>query len=272
MNRITTLIPYFGGISNAPRQTDLNNVLKYFKLCYESISDISDLIMVSVCNDNDEELMDQIDFFNDNTCTICHLNIDPMFNPANMNRRFQSLIKSSPDIWDTEYVFFTESDQIVYIRDLQKLLSIIDANKNVYIVPQRFEQIERHRVQDRKDQFGVKDDRFLEFDGVLKEGDNIYTVANEPPYDKNRVMYNDEFYLNFEEGPAYGAAFLCHKDLFMKTEFTDSTYQPTETSAGHNLLYHPDSKCIKALDFYEFYVDHLSGFEFNTRTLQKAAE
>ena len=40
-------------------------------------------------------------------------------------------------------------------------------------------------------------------------------------------------------------------------------YQPTETTAGHDLLRTKDSICLKSKDFFYFHVDHLSGYEFN---------
>ena len=75
---------------------------------------------------------------------------------------------------------------------------------------------------------------------------------------------------------AYGGSWLCHQDLFKKVDFIDARYtvvqdgktgviefQPTEQTAGHDLLRTPDSICLKSKDFFYFHVDHLSGYEFN---------
>lgn len=256
MKKILTIIPYFGGVSNAPRQTELNNVLKYFKLCYGSVEKFSHNIIVSVSNVEDYETVSSLGL---DIEILKFYDIDPIFNPANMNRAVQQM-----NI-EEDYIFFTESDQIIYYKNLDLLLDTIDKDKNIYIVPQRFEQIPANRVQDRKDRFGVSDNRFITWRGLLWQDNNPYVVANDPAGDE--VEYDNTFYRNFQEGPAYGAAFLCHKDLFMKATFHDSFYQPTETSAGHDLLNIPESICLKTTDYFDFFVDHLSGWEFNTKTL-----
>ena len=37
MERFLAMTPYFGGISTAPRQTELDNVSRYFEKMYKSI-------------------------------------------------------------------------------------------------------------------------------------------------------------------------------------------------------------------------------------------
>ena len=125
-------------------------------------------------------------------------------------------------------------------------------------------------------------------------------VANEPvtspfrPSDGKMVKvnqvyeYDEHFYINPapatnwidspEYGQAYGAAFFCHRDLFNRVNFMDAKfkfthkgkkydieYQPTETTAGHDLLRTEKSICLKSKDFFYFHVDHLSGYEFNKK-------
>ena len=125
-------------------------------------------------------------------------------------------------------------------------------------------------------------------------------VANEPvissfrPSDGKMIKvnqvyeYNEHFYINPspatnwidspEYGQAYGAAFLCHRDLFNRVRFMDAKfeithggkkydiqYQPTETTAGHDLLRTEKSICLKSKDFFYFHTDHLSGYEFNKK-------
>ena len=111
---------------------------------------------------------------------------------------------------------------------------------------------------------------------------------SEKVFPVNQVYdYNDYFYVNPsahtthvdapEYGQAYGAAFLCHRELFNRVTFINARfmikgkdgkefpfdYQPTETTAGHDLLRTKDSICLKSKDFFYFHVDHLSGYEFN---------
>ena len=47
---------------------------------------------------------------------------------------------------EEDYIFFTESDQIIYYKNLDLFLDTIDKDKNVYIVPQRFEQIPANKT------------------------------------------------------------------------------------------------------------------------------
>jgi hypothetical protein len=258
VRKILTIIPYFGGISAAPRQTELNNVEKYFKLCYESVLPFSSNIVVSVANDADFETVKNFGYELD---IYKFTNIDPIFNPANLNRAAQQIEL------DHDFVYFTESDQIVYYRDLNYLLDTIEENKNLYIVPQRLEQIPAGKIEDRIMRFGTKKDRFVEFNGVLRKDNNPYVIANDPVGDEVEYNNDDMFYQNFNESSAYGAAFLCHKELFQRVKFHDSFYQPTETSAGHDILNTAGAICLKSYNPWEFNTDHLSGWEFNTKTL-----
>ena len=294
MKKFLAVIPYFGGTSSAPRQTELNNVLRYFEYTYSSLKPYMTKLIVSVCNDKDYETI--MPFSLNADIEVMRINdIDPIFLPANTVRFIQS------EGFDEEYIYFTESDQILYAQDINNLYKIIDYNKNVYIVPQRFEQIPRELVEARINKFeDTTENRFVEFEGALCENNNPYVVANEPvissfrPSDGKMVKvnqvyeYDEHFYINPapatnwidspEYGQAYGAAFLCHRDLFNRVKFMDAKfkfthkgkkydiqYQPTETTAGHDLLRTEKSICLKSKDFFYFHVDHLSGYEFNKK-------
>ena len=294
MKKFLAVIPYFGGTSSAPRQTELDNVLRYFEYTYSSLKPYMTKLIVSVYNDKDYETIRPFSLNAD--IEVMRINdIDPIFLPANTVRFIQS------EGFDEEYIYFTESDQILYVQDINNLYKTLDYNKNVYIVPQRFEQIPRELVQSRINKFeDTTEDRFVEFEGALCENNNPYVVANEPvtsafrPSDGKMVKvnqvyeYDEHFYINPapatnwidspEYGQAYGAAFLCHRDLFNRVKFMDAKfkfthegkkydieYQPTETTAGHDLLRTSKSICLKSKDFFYFHVDHLSGYEFNKK-------
>ena len=294
MKKFLAITPYFGGTSSAPRQTELNNVLRYFEYTYSSLKPYMTKLIVSVYNDKDYETIKPFSLNAD--IEVMRINdIDPIFLPANTVRFIQS------EGFDEEYIYFTESDQILYAQDINNLYKIIDYNKNVYIVPQRFEQIPRELVEARINKFeDTTENRFVEFEGAHRENNNPYVVANEPvisafrPSDGKMIKvnqvyeYNEHFYINPspatnwidspEYGQAYGAAFLCHRDLFNRVDFMDAKfeithegkkydiqYQPTETTAGHDLLRTEKSICLKSKDFFYFHVDHLSGYEFNKK-------
>jgi hypothetical protein len=294
MKKFLAVIPYFGGTSSAPRQTELNNVLRYFEYTYSSLKSYMTKLIVSVYNDEDYETLRPFSL-NADIELMRITDIDPIFLPANTVRSIQK------EGFDEECVYFTESDQIFYAQDINNLYKTIDYNKNVYIVPQRFEQIPRELVEARINKFeDTTENRFVEFEGALRENDNPYVVANEPVTSAfrssdgkmvkvNQVYeYDEHFYINPapatnwidspEYGQAYGAAFLCHRDLFNRVKFMDAKfkfthkgkkydieYQPTETTAGHDLLRTEKSICLKSKDFFYFHVDHLSGYEFNKK-------
>ena len=53
MKKFLAITPYFGGTSSAPRQTELNNVLRYFEYTYSSLKPYMTKLIVSVYNDED---------------------------------------------------------------------------------------------------------------------------------------------------------------------------------------------------------------------------
>ena len=301
MKKFLAITPYFGGTSSAPRQTELNNVLRYFEYTYSSLKPYMTKLIVSVYNDKDYETIRSFGL-NSDINIVRITDIDPIFLPANTVRLLQQ------QGFEEEYVYFTESDQIFYAQDINNLYETIDNDKNIYIVPQRFEQIPNELIQGRIDKYKeTTEGRFVEFDGALRENNNKYVVANEPVGPESEVErmfkgnvrgtstisanqvynYNEYFYVNPEPktnwidapeyGQAYGAAYLCHRDLFNRVTFIDSrfelktpdghpfieNYQPTETTAGHDLLRTKDSICLKSRDFFYFHVDLLSGYEWN---------
>ena len=301
MKKFLAITPYFGGTSRAPRQTELNNVLRYFEYTYSSLKPYMTKLIVSVYNDKDYETIRSFGL-NPDIEIVRISDIDPIFLPANTVRLIQQ------QGFEEEYVYFTESDQIFYAQDINNLYDTIDNDKNIYIVPQRFEQIPNELIQGRIDKYKeTTEGRFVEFAGALRENNHKYVVANEPVGEETEVErmfkgnvrgtstlqanqvynYDEHFYVNPSPktswidapvyGQAYGAAYLCHRDLFNRVTFIDSKfelktpegqpysmdYQPTETTAGHDLLRTEDSICLKSRDFFYFYVDHLSGYEWN---------
>ena len=302
MKKFLAITLYFGGVSSAPRQTELNNVLRYFEHTYSSLKPLMTKLIVGVYNDVDYNTLRPFQLNSD--IEIIKMTekggaeIDPIFLPANLVRYIQQRG------FDEEYVYFTEADQILYAQDWNNVYNIIDNDKNIYIVPQRFEQIPNEFIQARIDKYDcTTEERFVEFDGVHKENNNKYVVANEPvgPIQEvdrthgpekiptNQIYnYDEHFYVcpspstdyidAPEYGQAYGAAYLCHRDFFNRVGFIDArfefmkdgkphvmNFQPTETTAGHDLLRTEDAICLKSRDFFYFHVDHLSGYEFNKK-------
>ena len=290
-DKFIVVTPYFGGISSAPRQTELSNVTRYFVETYKNLKPLSNHFIVSVSNDNDYETVKNLGF----DIEILYVkDIDPIFLPANTSRIIQKRDFSE------NYMYYTEADQLLYAKDIYRILDTIEIDKNVYVVPQRFCQIPNEVIERRraryKDRNEDDDSRYVEFDGIDKEDDNKYCIecapwalATEetinanmsrkwsfmPGYDEERYdwfynkywnpAFNDHLYTNSINDEAYGGAYLCHMDLFKKVTFKDSDWQPTEHTAGHDLLATYNSMCLKTIDYYDFHIDHLSGYDFNKK-------
>ena len=181
MKKFLAVTPYFGGESSAPRQTELDNVLSYFEYMYSSLKPYMTRLIVSVYNDDDYETI-KLYGLNSDIDIIRIKDIDPIFLPANTMRIIQR------EGFDEEYIYFTESDQIFYTKDINNLYATIDNDKNIYIEPQRFEQIPNELIQGRIDKYKeTTEGRFVEFAGALRENNNKYVVANEPVGEETEV-------------------------------------------------------------------------------------
>ena len=165
MKKFLAVTPYFGGESSAPRQTELDNVLRYFEYMYSSLKPYMTRLIVSVYNDDDYETI-KLYGLNSDIDIIRIKDIDPIFLPANTMRIIQR------EGFDEEYIYFTESDQIFYTKDINNLYATIDNDKNIYLVPQRFEQIPHAAIPPRIEKYAdTTEGRFVEFEGALR-GDN----------------------------------------------------------------------------------------------------
>ena len=88
MKKFLAITPYFGGTSSAPRQTELNNVLRYFEYTYSSLKPYMTQLIVSVYNDKDYETIRSFGL-NSDINIIRITDIDPIFLPANTVRLIQ---------------------------------------------------------------------------------------------------------------------------------------------------------------------------------------
>ncbi len=86
MKKFLAITPYFGGTSSAPRQTELNNVLRYFEYAYSSLKPYMTKLIVSVYNQKDYEAIKHHGL-NPDIEIIRIENIDPIFLPANTSSK-----------------------------------------------------------------------------------------------------------------------------------------------------------------------------------------
>ena len=272
---VISIIPYFGGMSKfSPDHTQqaLDLRQKWFDYCLQSLKGFTHTFFIGCCNDKDYRLLQP--YRMSGNMSLIKFELDrPEHLPAYLAFEVQKMIKrpDAASISTLPYVYYTEMDQVFYTQNFEALTDILAKDKDVYIAPQRFEQIPRHKVEMRKKRFNVSSDRFVEFKGVFADN-NPYVVANEP---WKVSSYDDNFYVNEKGntnilddssyGGAYGAAYFTSKELFSKVQFTALDFQPTEQTGGHDLFRTKDSVCIKSKDLFLFHVDHLSGYEFNKK-------
>ena len=126
MKKFLAIAPYFGGVSSMyeganreRRRGDLNNVSLYFEKTYKSIEPYMTKLIVAVTNEDDYAAVEPFARYPDQRVEIMKITgIDPIFLPANMARIVQQ--------WDIteEYIYFTESDQMFYAKDIDNLFKI----------------------------------------------------------------------------------------------------------------------------------------------------
>tara|TARA_Y100000034_G_C6885649_1_gene406631 strand:- start:886 stop:1728 length:843 start_codon:yes stop_codon:yes gene_type:complete len=272
---VITIIPYFGGISRfSPDHTQqaLNLRKKWFDYCLQSLKGVTHTFFIGCCTDDDYNLLQP--YRMTGNISIIKFELDRAEHlPAHLAFEVQKMMRRSDaaPISILPYVYYTEMDQVFYAQNFESLTDVIVKDESAYIVPQRFEQVPRHKVEIRKKRFNVAEERFVEFKGDMCD-DNPYVVANEP---WKTTSYDDNFYINEKGnlnalddssyGGAYGAAYFTSKELFSRVQFTALDFQPTEQTGGHDLFRTTGSVCLKSKDFFFFHVDHLSGYEFNKK-------
>ena len=141
-----------------------------------------------------------------------------------------------------QYVLFTEADQIVHIRDTGRLVAVVD--DHCYAVPHRIER--DYKGANRHGQPRVR------FNGA------DYVVWNYPGEGETRPLLGDGFFAAPSRRIAYGAAWLAQAEAITKVDFLGPTHDP---------LAHPchalfgAMEAVKTTDVFEFFVEHLSGFD-----------
>jgi hypothetical protein len=149
----------------------------------------------------------------------------PWYIPSNLCRWAQ---KELPD--DIKYVYFTDSDQILYYKD--EVLNRVYGND--YLIPHRLEDVAPD---------GSSGHVIVEFGGKklailtgIPEGDGFY-------YPQGMI-------------PRFAAAFLASRELFNSVNFADSPSLPLEHTNGFDIA--ATGRTVKTSNWQDFFVDHLS--------------
>ena len=73
MKKFLAMTPYFGGTSSAPRQTELDNVSRYFEKMYKSIESYMTKLVVAVSSEKDCEAVEPFARYPDQRVEIMYI-------------------------------------------------------------------------------------------------------------------------------------------------------------------------------------------------------
>jgi hypothetical protein len=97
---------------------------------------------------------------------------------------------------------------------------------------------------------------------VVRIGEDLYALENQIG---TAGTLRGNLVETTDPGGAYGGAYLCDARLFRAVDFKKADTLPTEHTGGFDLLATAGVRALKTVDIFDFYVDHLSGFEFYER-------
>ncbi len=257
-----SILPYYAQ-DNYPHTRVLpkEKSIDYFIETYKSMKQFSDIV-VGVQNDIDYKDLTslELDFyiakFDEHTVPPNHLWHEIVKYVQN---------KVDSDFSKYEFFFYNDADQIVYINIKDDIELIMRTDSNIYFSPQRLEQLPIDKIEARLIKYNSPAKQVVDYKGKFKENDNKYIFSNHLDIDEEMQLYehNNKFYKCTTKDNAYGSAHLCHRELFVKVPYIFSSMQPGEHIAGHNLFDMENITCLKSVNNFDFYVDHLSGYHSN---------
>jgi hypothetical protein len=142
-----------------------------------------------------------------------------------------------------DYVFYTEADQVVFLRDTAALLEVLDEGES-YAVPHRLER--DFRGANRRGQ------------PLVRFGGDDYVLWNAPePLAPVRTAREGWFAAGTPR-VAYGAAWVARADLVARADFLAPTPEPLEQAC--HAMFHAHA-ALKSDDVSRFFVVHLGGLD-----------
>ena len=277
------VIPFYGGHDSVDKITKDRN-LSWLIQTVHSLREHCNRIIVAVCNERDLQALDEVIGIEP-----CLLSCDPLYLPITACRHIQLL-----QLKDC-MIIYTEADQVFNVTDMAKITDIINSNKNVYVSPHRCVRLSGKEEFGPWERFGhhiPTDDgshpqhylflreRFFH-DGfeyvvdnkphaMLWNNENFAIVVNGQAWNYGFFMHSrvvdGMFYVNTIEGCAYGAAYICHAELFNRVLFVEANEFPLERASGFDIYRTPEVIPLKTLNNQHFWVDHLSHRDGSTST------
>lgn len=251
------IIPYYGGI-NEPciGHSSTKNRLDYLDKTIRSVLRYFERIVITVSEKGDfRNLIDRYE----NAKTLFINCQSPKYLPNYSLMLFQELLKNGYD--HIKYIFYTEADQIVVFEDIQNDAELLDSSKS--ISPVRIEKIFRQGVSGRGLPIKYKGKDFVAYAVYGTNGLKIYNNL------KKRFIEHG-YYITQDSIEAYGAAWLCHRSLFLRAPFNILLKKSILESPSFDIS--RISKTLKAVRWQRCFVEHLSGYEFQQRIVNRATD
>lgn len=227
---LTVFIPFFGGVSEAAPSAAANRK-GYLQKTLDSVAEdlLPDFIVVGVANEEDKKTVLSLGH---EVSVVEFYDIDPIWLPYELALWGQKNVI-------TEYIYFTEADQVVHLNF--NFLRLV--KDSVFLAPHRLEKLgERGQGAHR----GLV---------VTYQGEK-YVLPNGEP--QGGETYHPE---KFVWG--YGGATLMHYDFFTTIPYHKDLNLRVECISGIDA--YDKGHCLKTSNWEDFYVIHLSGEEYHNK-------
>jgi hypothetical protein len=248
--RILALVAHYGG--DFPefwmRPGVRTKRFEYLDSTLRSLEGFADRIVVGVQNDIDAANVQSL------ARSVELRRVDepnPVFLPAQLCR---SMADAAAEY---ELVYYTEDDQVLCL-ERPDLLGRLQAEPSVYLAPHRFTP-----VPDRFRSLRAIPGSDMHLARIVDHDGRRYAVENEST--TRPADYDSDFYINADMRAAYGGAFLCSSIFFRSIAFSLDSELPTECTAGFDAFRVKGARALKTKSIFDFFVLHLSGWEFYER-------
>jgi hypothetical protein len=228
MNRLAMLPAFFGEFEN---HSKVENRLNYLLLTISSLVRNFDIVIGVYDKKDLEKIPDQL-----KQITIV-LNCDPLFIPSTL------VDYCKENLSEYEYYLFTDSDQYFSVKCWKAIEE--KASDYQYLSPHRLEKI---------------------YMGCGSERGEIVTIENIDyvcPNSQSTKEQKNRFYEVDNLIEAYGGAYFLNSKTFSNINFSGIRDLPIEHQAGFDLF--NQFRCFKTSEITEFFVYHLSGYEYHQR-------
>ncbi len=232
-------IPYYGGESTAVHASRATNPIYYLKT-YFSMIRYFDRVITFVNNKRDRDFIAGMP----GSPEVIQIECDPIYLPVSL----MGHIQKNHEKFDFEYMFYTEADQILYCSTIKDMAA--KCSDTEYVVPHRIVKLP------------ISDRPFFTTRKVAYPSPII--IFNNQPYEIRLYVdrintENNRFYQVKNHRRAFGGSWLSNRNLFLKTAFKFVDYQPIEEACFS--MFTNERIMYRTHDPFDFFVDHLSGYE-----------